>query len=360
MLAAATCISLFVGDSSDLGALTRGGAIVRGFVPAEPWRIVAAIFIHVGTVHLVLNAIALWFIGRFAEEMFGAVRTIAIFALAGIAGSIASYYGDAVDVTAGTSGAIFGLLGAVFVELTLHRRLYRTAMRRGMWARIGIVLVALVGFGMLYPMVDNWAHGAGLVVGALAGAALTPHARWAIVSRYVAPLIALAFAAAVAATGVLVVKTSVADSYASLPTARRSVGDLSVVAPIGWTVAGAEIYAPDVWVLMRLGWDPGAVDIHGPLAALTKGAPGEARERKFETTESTDERLVELPAPWQGSELIAQLPDAFGNRQRYRMVIAARPLGTGIALATLYAPESIVRAAPAYFSGLLASIETSP
>ncbi len=359
MLVAATCISLFVGDSSDLGALTRSGAIVRGFVPAEPWRIVAAIFIHVGTVHLVLNAIALWFVGRFAEEMFGAVRTVAIFALAGVAGSIASYYGDAVDVTAGTSGAVFGLLGAVFVELTLYRHLYRTAMRRGMWARIGVVLVALVGFGMLYPMVDNWAHGAGIAVGALAGAALTPHARWAIVSRYLAPLIALAFAAAVAATAVLVVRTSVADSYASLPTARRTVGDLSVVAPTGWTIAGTEIYAPDVWVLCRFGWDAGTGDLRGPLAALTKGAPGEAHERKFESTEPTDERLVALPSPWQGSELIAQLPDAFGNRQRYRMVIAARPLGIGVALATLYAPETIVRGAPSYFSELLGSVATA-
>ncbi len=355
MIAAAACISLFIGDGSDLGALTRGGAIVHGFVPAEPWRIVAAIFIHVGTVHLVLNAIALWFVGRFAEEMFGAVRTIAIFALAGIAGSIASYYGD-IDVTAGASGAIFGLLGAGFVELTLYRRLYRTAMRRGMWARIGVVLVALVGFGMLYPMVDNWAHGAGLVVGALAGAALTPHARWAIVSRYLAPLIALAFAAAVAATAVLVVRTSVAESYASLPTARRTVGDLSVVAPTGWIVAGTEIYAPDVWVLGRFGWTPGSVDLRGPLAALTKGAPGEARERKFETTEAAGDPLVTLPAPWHGSELVAQLPDAFGNRQRYRMIVAARPLGNGVALATLYAPETIVRAAPGYFGGLLGSV----
>ncbi|HEY0252865.1 MAG TPA: rhomboid family intramembrane serine protease, partial [Kofleriaceae bacterium] len=121
MFVTAATITICVGDSSDLGVLVRSGAMVRGFIhDGEWWRIISCNFIHVGGLHLVVNVIGLWFLGRLCEDMYGTVRTFAIFAIAGIAGFVASDLASPVGISAGASGGIFGLLGAVFVELTLH------------------------------------------------------------------------------------------------------------------------------------------------------------------------------------------------------------------------------------------------
>src|SRR5207253_69912 len=133
--------------------LVRSGALVRGLVHSgEVWRLVTCIFVHVGGVHLMVNVIGLWFLGRLAEDLLGGWRTACVFALAGIGGSVASFLASPVGVSAGASGAIFGLLGAVFVELTLHRNRHRTAWNRGVWGSLVVVTIAQLALDFVFPI----------------------------------------------------------------------------------------------------------------------------------------------------------------------------------------------------------------
>src|SRR5690606_38154979 len=105
MLAIALVVSLTIGPSSDIGVLVRDGALVRGLVhEGEWWRLVSSVFIHVGGIHLAFNMIGLWFVGRLTEELFGSSRTLAIFAVAALAGAVASFLASPVGMSAGASG----------------------------------------------------------------------------------------------------------------------------------------------------------------------------------------------------------------------------------------------------------------
>ncbi|HSD87262.1 MAG TPA: rhomboid family intramembrane serine protease, partial [Kofleriaceae bacterium] len=173
----AIAVASFLGPSTDIGVLVRDGALVRDLVRAgEWWRLVSCIFVHVGGLHLLVNLIGLWLLGRLAEELFGPWRMTAIFALAGLGGSVASLLATSAGISAGASGAVFGLLGAVFIELTWQRKRHRIAWTRGVWGSLAVVAVAQLGVDFLYGVTDHWAHAGGLAVGTLAGMALSPNA----------------------------------------------------------------------------------------------------------------------------------------------------------------------------------------
>jgi hypothetical protein len=67
--------------------------------------------------------------------------------------------------------------------------------------------------------------------------------------------------------------------------------------------------------------------------------------------------VIALPSGWQGSELVVSVADPLGGEQRYRVVVAGRPDPGGAVVVSLYAPESVARAAPAFFAQLLASVQ---
>src|SRR6185436_13663198 len=160
VLAVSTTTAIAFGETGDVGVLVRAGALARGMVDdGQWWRLVACLFLHVGMLHLVLNATGLFILGWIAEDLFGGARVIALFAIAGVSGALASYLAAPVGISAGASGAVFGLLGAVFVEITWHREHYRSAWRRGMWGALAVIAVCQLGFGFFYPVIDQWAHG---------------------------------------------------------------------------------------------------------------------------------------------------------------------------------------------------------
>jgi len=275
--------------------------------------------------------------------------------VAGIAGALASYLGSPGGVSAGASGAVFGLLGAVFIEMARHRQRYRAGWKRGMWGRLAIVIVGQLGCGLVYPALDQWAHGAGLVVGVLLGLALSPNARWARASLYAARAVALGFAAVAAITGVLVVRTSLADTLAG-PRApiRHVVGDLAITAPAEWKVAADQIYQADELVVLRLLHQPRTA----PAAQVAMWVAEAGRRAKVELGEvaATHEPLVALPDGWDGTELEVEIEDSIGYRQRVRVVVCGRAVGDLMIFTAIQVPETIARAAPEFFARLLASI----
>jgi rhomboid protease GluP len=328
----------------------RAGASVHIFIAnGEWWRVVSSIFVHVGGLHLLVNVIGLWFLGRLCEDLFGTPRTIAIFALSGIAGAVATYVVAPDNVTAGASAALFGVLGAVFVELTLYRQKHRTAWRRGMWSRLALVTVALIAVNFMNASVVQWGHGAGLVAGSVLGFALSPNVPWARASRLISIAITGSFGALCIATAIFVARTPLLASLGT-PTHEVVIGGVALRAPAGWT-AGAQLHGPAVIGRFAVDASPAA------LANWTK-TETESAHHDFDQVDVATEKLVALPPGWQGSELVvsAEDPDSDGGRQTWRVIVAGKPLADGrVALTGIDIPEGMARTAASVFTELLAT-----
>jgi membrane associated rhomboid family serine protease/Flp pilus assembly protein TadD len=137
------------------------------------WRLLSAMFVHIGLLHLAVNMWALYELGALAEEIYGSPTTLLLYLLTGAAGSIASLVRNPLIVSAGASGAIFGLAGALIATLALARLTLRS---RGLKIAL-ISLLAFAGYNLTYGFlkggIDNGAHLGGLVCGLLLGAALS-------------------------------------------------------------------------------------------------------------------------------------------------------------------------------------------
>lgn len=121
------------------------------------WRLLTSMFLHFGPFHLLVNMIALAVVGNQLEVIFGRARYLAVYLVAGLGGSVAVYLLQAPGaVTAGASGALFGLFGAVLVVVRRLRANPRPIL-------FTIVLNLVVTF--LIPNISKWAHIGGLVTG---------------------------------------------------------------------------------------------------------------------------------------------------------------------------------------------------
>ncbi len=354
LVAVAGVIAVGAGSTSDPGVLVRSGAMVRGLIDGgEWWRLVSCVFVHVGVVHLVVNGIGMYFLGRVTEELFGTSRTFALFGAAGLAGSVASYFASPAGVSAGASGAIFGMLGAVFVELTWHRRKYRAAWKRGMWGGLVVVTVAQLGVGFLYPVIDQWAHGAGLFAGIVFGALLSPSVRWARLNLQLGRALAAVVGAAAVTACVLVARTSLADSLANAPHARFVVNEVALTAPATW-VADGELVDPDGIVLVTVHRET-LQTLPLQMANWVGQAYSIGKARGFDDVVDEPNRIVALPDGWEGAEARGSFEDAMGVRQRYRIVITGKAFGDTLVQLVIMTPESFARDAAGFFRQLVAS-----
>jgi rhomboid protease GluP len=131
----------------------------------EIWRFITPVFIHIGVLHLVLNSYALWIVGQQVERFYGSARFITLYVLMGISGVAGSYLYSPNALSAGASGAIFGLFGVLLVFGIRHKHnvppFLSRAIRSGILPVIGINLV----IGFLIPVIDNAAHIGGLLAG---------------------------------------------------------------------------------------------------------------------------------------------------------------------------------------------------
>ena len=81
--------------------------------PIQSWRLLAAMFVHIGLQHFVLNMITLYFLGRIAEDLFGSKAFLALYLLSGLMGNLFVLAFSPVVVAAGASTALFGIFGAI-------------------------------------------------------------------------------------------------------------------------------------------------------------------------------------------------------------------------------------------------------
>ncbi len=147
-----------------------GAYVTPGLAPLEPWRLLTSLLVHGGFLHVGLNMLALWMIGRSLEPLLGHGRFLALYLISGLGGSVAvAFLTDPLTATVGASGAIFGLFGALLV------------IGRHIGANVtGIAIIIAINFA--FPFVQgiiggsfaairiSWqAHLGGLVTGALVG-----------------------------------------------------------------------------------------------------------------------------------------------------------------------------------------------
>lgn len=165
----AICIILFIlmelsGGSTNSQTLLKYGANLDVLVKnGEYYRLFTCIFLHIGTMHLLCNMYSLYIIGREVENLFGKIKYIIIFILSGIFGSIMSLAFTHNTISAGASGAIFGLLGAL-LYFGMHYRTYLgETIKRSI---IPIIVINLI-IGFFAEGIDLAAHIGGLVGGVL-------------------------------------------------------------------------------------------------------------------------------------------------------------------------------------------------
>ena len=136
------------------------------------WRLLTATFIHIGIIHLALNMWALWNVGPFVERLLGNAGFLVLYLLAGLFGSLASVAWNPYIVSAGASGAIFGLFGALVAGLIRQRRQIPVNALARLWKSTLAFVAFNVIYGVSHPGIDNAAHLGGLFTGFLAGLAL--------------------------------------------------------------------------------------------------------------------------------------------------------------------------------------------
>jgi rhomboid protease GluP len=150
----------------------------------EWWRFVTPMFIHVNMLHLLVNMYSLWIIGPYVEKLYGASKFLVFWVLTGIAGVVASYltvvspdkplgtlgrflFKITDEPSAGASGALFGLVGVLFVFGIKFRHELPEGFKRAFGTGLLPMIVLNLFIGYLgRGIIDNAAHLGGLVAGA--------------------------------------------------------------------------------------------------------------------------------------------------------------------------------------------------
>lgn len=165
---------LTFGDAAILrpssGALLAAGSNYGPYTTAgDWWRLITGTFVHIGIVHLILNMWALASVAPLAERLFGGGRYLLLYFVGAICASLSSIIWQPAVHSAGASGAIFSVFGALLAALASGHR----AVPRSLTSALGYSLFVFAAYalcvGFLVDGVDNAAHVGGLLCGAVLG-----------------------------------------------------------------------------------------------------------------------------------------------------------------------------------------------
>ncbi len=163
------------GGSTNSHVLVTFGANYGPFIlQGQVWRFFTSMFLHIGLTHLFFNSYALLIFGAQVEGLYGSARFIVIYTLAGIFGSLASFATHGAQVlSAGASGAIFGIIGMNLMFFLSHRQELGQFGRQQISSILFVIGINLL-LGFTIPGIDNMAHLGGLATGAAMGFGLSP------------------------------------------------------------------------------------------------------------------------------------------------------------------------------------------
>lgn len=135
---------------------------------SEPWRLVTAMFLHYGAIHIGMNMVCLYQI-RIVERVLGRAEFLALYFAAGLVGGLASLATHPRAVSAGASGAVFGMFGAFTAVMVVRRK----QIDPGAWQRtmrsLGTFFGVNLAFGLAQSGIDVTAHVGGLAAGFVGG-----------------------------------------------------------------------------------------------------------------------------------------------------------------------------------------------
>ncbi|GIP35295.1 rhomboid family intramembrane serine protease [Paenibacillus sp. J2TS4] len=161
------------GSSTDTLTLLKFGAMFHNPLlgSPEPWRYVTSIFLHIGGMHLIMNSFFLYVFAPPLERLLGSFKYVIFYLLSGVAGSMVSYWlASGPTVSAGASGAIYGIFGAYLYISLYHKHLMDQQSQKT------VMTMLIVGFvfSLVMPQISWTAHLGGLAGGFVLMAAGTP------------------------------------------------------------------------------------------------------------------------------------------------------------------------------------------
>ena len=159
-------MSIF-GNTLDAQYMAEHGAMYPSYVAenGQYWRMFTSMFMHFGLMHILNNLIMLGAVGRIVEIAMGHVRFLIAYIVAGICGSVLSYaimlHNNDYAVSAGASGVIFGMVGALVWIVIANRGFYEGISRQ----QVIFMVILMIYYGVSTSGVDNWDHLGGLAGG---------------------------------------------------------------------------------------------------------------------------------------------------------------------------------------------------
>ncbi|MCR4672782.1 MAG: rhomboid family intramembrane serine protease [Lachnospiraceae bacterium] len=163
-----------IGDTSSGSFMLRHGANFWPLVfeQGEYYRLLTCTFIHFGISHIFNNMLVLGYIGDNLERALGHVRFVILYLVSGVGSSYVSAWisrmnGEA-SISGGASGAIFGVVGALLIIVIMNRGRYEDLSS----TRLMLFIALSIYHGVTSAGIDNTAHVAGAVIGAVLGTLL--------------------------------------------------------------------------------------------------------------------------------------------------------------------------------------------
>ncbi|MCD8159124.1 MAG: rhomboid family intramembrane serine protease [Clostridiales bacterium] len=154
------------GGSENTQTLLKYGAIYAPYIKqGEYYRLFTYTFLHIGILHIFSNMFGLFIFGSRCERYYGYLKFTAVYLISGLGCSLLSFLFSGESVSAGASGAIFGIMGS-----SLAYTLINNIKMDGLDAYVYIIISIInIGFGFVYPGVDNWGHIGGFAAGVILG-----------------------------------------------------------------------------------------------------------------------------------------------------------------------------------------------
>jgi len=160
-LTAINVVVAFIGFFAGPEILLELGAKYNPYIlQGQFWRFVTPVFLHLNLIHLGVNTYSLLAIGPAVEKFFGKVKFLAIYLIAGILGNVASF-AFSPSISVGASGAIFGLLGALFYVGIK----YKDILEQRFMTSIVVMIAMNLIYGFMHSNIDNFGHIGGLIGG---------------------------------------------------------------------------------------------------------------------------------------------------------------------------------------------------